>query len=99
MERTIIICNTSSMPVASREHRSTAVTTPSTTADGPDILLLADSTSRAQAMRDERSWRRFPVRRSRLPESRIAEFYERAGSPLGWEDRIGHHRRDGEPRG
>ena len=55
MERTIIICNTSSMPVAAREA---SVYTAVTLAEyyrnmGLDVLLLADSTSRwAQAMRE-----------------------------------------------
>jgi len=55
MERTIIICNTSSMPVASREA---SVYTGVTLAEyyrqmGLDVLLLADSTSRwAQALRE-----------------------------------------------
>ena len=55
MERTIIICNTSSMPVASREA---SVYTSVTLAEyyrqmGLNVLLLADSTSRwAQALRE-----------------------------------------------
>jgi V/A-type H+-transporting ATPase subunit A len=85
MERTIIVCNTSSMPVAAREA---SVYTALSMAEyyrqmGLDILLLADSTSRwAQAMR-ERSGRleeipgeeAFPA----YLESLIAGFYERAG--------------------
>ncbi len=85
MERTIIICNTSSMPVAARES---SVYTAVTLAEhyrqmGLDVLLLADSTSRwAQALR-ERSGRleeipgeeAFPA----YLESVIAAFYERAG--------------------
>ncbi|MDR1858452.1 MAG: V-type ATP synthase subunit A, partial [Treponema sp.] len=55
MERTVIICNTSSMPVAAREA---SVYTAVTLAEyyrqmGLNVLLLADSTSRwAQAMRE-----------------------------------------------
>ena len=55
MERTLIICNTSSMPVAAREA---SVYTAVTIAEyyrqmGLDVLLLADSTSRwAQALRE-----------------------------------------------
>ncbi|MCQ2395274.1 MAG: V-type ATP synthase subunit A, partial [Kiritimatiellae bacterium] len=55
MDRTIIICNTSSMPVASREA---SVYTAVTLAEyyrqmGLNVLVLADSTSRwAQAMRE-----------------------------------------------
>jgi len=85
MERTIIICNTSSMPVAAREA---SVYTAVTLAEyyrqmGLNVLLLADSTSRwAQAMR-EMSGRleeipgeeAFPA----YMESTIANFYERAG--------------------
>ena len=85
MERTVIICNTSSMPVAARES---SVYTGATIAEyyrqmGLDVLLLADSTSRwAQAMRE------ISGRLEEIPgeeaypaylESRIAQFYERAG--------------------
>ena len=55
MDRTVIICNTSSMPVAARES---SVYTAVTLAEyyrqmGLNVLLLADSTSRwAQAMRE-----------------------------------------------
>ncbi|MBD3379736.1 MAG: V-type ATP synthase subunit A [Candidatus Omnitrophica bacterium] len=85
MERTIIICNTSSMPVAARES---SVYTATTLAEyyrqmGLDVLMLADSTSRwAQAMRE------ISGRLEEIPgeeaypaylESRIASFYERAG--------------------
>ena len=85
MERTIIICNTSSMPVAARES---SVYTAATIAEyyrqmGLNVLLLADSTSRwAQAMRE------ISGRLEEIPgeeaypaylESRIAQFYERAG--------------------
>jgi len=85
MERTIIICNTSSMPVSARES---SVYTGVTIAEyyremGLNVLLLADSTSRwAQAMRE------LSGRLEEIPgqeaypaylESRIASFYERAG--------------------
>ena len=85
MERTIIICNTSSMPVAARES---SVYTAATLAEyyrqmGLNVLLLADSTSRwAQAMRE------ISGRLEEIPgeeaypaylESRIASFYERSG--------------------
>ena len=55
MERTIIVCNTSSMPVAAREA---SIYTGITLAEyyrqmGYDVLMIADSTSRwAQAMRE-----------------------------------------------
>ncbi len=85
MDRTIIICNTSSMPVAAREASVyTAVTLGEYYRQmGLDVLMLADSTSRwAQAMRE------LSGRLEEIPgeeafpaylESRIAEFYERAG--------------------
>ncbi|MCB1213761.1 MAG: V-type ATP synthase subunit A, partial [Chlamydiia bacterium] len=86
--RTIIICNTSSMPVAARES---SIYLGMTVAEyyrqmGLDVLLLADSTSRwAQALRE------MSGRLEEIPGdeafpaylgSRIAEFYERAGVTL-----------------
>lgn len=85
MERTIIICNTSSMPVASREA---SVYTAVTLAEyyrqmGLDVLLLADSTSRwAQAMREMSGRLEEIPGEEAFPaylESVIAAFYERAG--------------------
>lgn len=85
MERTIIICNTSSMPVASREA---SVYTAVTLAEyyrqmGLDVLLLADSTSRwAQAMREMSGRLEEIPGEEAFPaylESYIAAFYERAG--------------------
>jgi V/A-type H+-transporting ATPase subunit A len=85
MERTIIICNTSSMPVAAREA---SVYTAVTIAEyyrqmGLDILLLADSTSRwAQAMREMSGRLEEIPGEEAFPaylESVIASFYERAG--------------------
>ncbi len=85
INRTVIICNTSSMPVASREA---SVYMGVTIAEyyrqmGYSTLLLADSTSRwAQAMRE------ISGRLEEIPgeeafpaylSSRIAAFYERAG--------------------
>jgi len=85
MERTIIICNTSNMPVASREA---SVYTAMTIAEyyrqmGIKVLLLADSTSRwAQALREMSN------RLEELPgpdafpmdlPAVIANFYSRAG--------------------
>lgn len=85
MERTIIICNTSSMPVAAREA---SVYTAVTLAEyyrqmALNVLLLADSTSRwAQALRE------ISGRLEEIPgdeafpaylESVIASFYERGG--------------------
>ena len=85
MERTIIICNTSSMPVASREA---SVYTAVTLAEyyrqmGLSILLLADSTSRwAQAMREMSGRLEEIPGEEAFPaylETVIAAFYERAG--------------------
>jgi len=88
MDRTVIICNTSSMPVAAREA---SVYTAATIASyyrqmGLNVLLLADSTSRwAQALRE------LSGRLEEIPgeeafpaylESLIANFYERAGRVL-----------------
>ena len=85
MERTIIICNTSSMPVASREASVyTAVTLGEYYRQmGLDVLLLADSTSRwAQAMREMSGRLEEIPGEEAFPaylESSIASFYERAG--------------------
>lgn len=85
MERTIIVCNTSNMPVASREA---SVYTGMTIAEyyramGLKVLILADSTSRwAQAMRE------ISNRMEELPgpdafpmdlTATVANFYSRAG--------------------
>lgn len=84
MERTMIVCNTSAMPVATREA---SIYTAATLAEyyrqmGLHVLLLADSTSRwAQALREVSG------RLEEIPgdeafpanlESLIASFYERA---------------------
>ena len=85
MERTIIICNTSSMPVAAREA---SVYTGVTLAEyyrqmGLNVLLLADSTSRwAQALREMSGRLEEIPGEEAFPaylESYIAAFYERAG--------------------
>lgn len=85
MDRTVIICNTSSMPVAARES---SVYTAATIAEyyrqmGLHVLLLADSTSRwAQAMREMSGRLEEIPGEEAFPaylESRIASFYERAG--------------------
>jgi V/A-type H+/Na+-transporting ATPase subunit A len=86
MERTIIICNTSSMPVAAREASIyTAVTLGEYYRQmGLDVLLLADSTSRwAQALREMSGRLEEIPGEEAFPaylQSRIAEFYERAGA-------------------
>ena len=88
MERTIIICNTSSMPVAAREASCyTAVTLAEYYRQmGLDVLLLADSTSRwAQAMREMSGRLEEIPGEEAFPaylESTIAAFYERAGKVL-----------------
>ncbi len=85
MERTIIICNTSSMPVAAREASCyTAVTLAEYYRQmGLDVLLLADSTSRwAQAMREMSGRLEEMPGEEGYPAylgSRLAQFYERAG--------------------
>mgnify|MGYP003797895637 CR=1 FL=1 len=85
IDRTVIICNTSSMPVAARES---SVYTAVTIAEyyrqmGLNVLLLADSTSRwAQAMREMSGRLEEIPGEEAFPaylESRIASFYERAG--------------------
>jgi len=85
MERTVIIANTSNMPVAAREASIyTAITVAEYFRDqGLHVALMADSTSRwAEALREVSG------RLGELPgeagypaylSSRIAQFYERAG--------------------
>jgi V/A-type H+-transporting ATPase subunit A len=86
IERTVIICNTSSMPVAAREASIyTAVTIGEYYRQmGLDVLLLADSTSRwAQALREMSGRLEEIPGEEAFPaylQSRIAEFYERAGA-------------------
>ncbi len=85
MERTIMIANTSNMPVAAREASVyTGITIAEYFRDmGYDVALMADSTSRwAEAMRE------ISGRLEEMPGEegypaylgrRVAEFYERAG--------------------
>ncbi len=94
INRTVLIANTSNMPVAAREASIyTGVTIAEYFRDmGLDVALMADSTSRwAEAMRE------ISARLEEMPgergypaylASRLAEFYERAGrvEPLGPED-------------
>ncbi len=97
MERTIIIANTSNMPVAAREA---SIYTGMTIAEyfrdmGYSVALMADSSSRwAEALRE------ISGRMEEMPgeegypaylASRLAEFYERAGKVecLGSDRRIG----------
>ena len=85
MNRTVIICNTSSMPVAAREA---SIYLGATIAEyyrqqGLDVLLLADSTSRwAQAMREMSGRLEEIPGEEAFPAylaSRISAFYERSG--------------------
>jgi V/A-type H+-transporting ATPase subunit A len=84
MERTVIICNTSSMPVGAREASIyTAITLGEYYRQmGLDVLILADSTSRwAQALREMSGRLEEIPGEEAFPaylQSRIAEFYERA---------------------
>jgi len=94
INRTVLIANTSNMPVAAREASIyTGVTIAEYFRDqGLDVALMADSTSRwAEAMRE------VSARLEEMPgergypaylSSRLAEFYERAGrvTPLGPEN-------------
>ena len=95
IDRTVIICNTSSMPVAARES---SVYTAVTIAEyyrqmGLHVLLLADSTSRwAQAMREMSGRLEEIPGEEAFPaylESRIASFYERAGIVRLYDGNIG----------
>ena len=97
MERTVLIANTSNMPVAAREASIyVAVTIAEYFRDqGYDVALMADSTSRwAEALREISS------RLGQLPSeegypaylgSRLAQFYERGGrvKTLGSEEKLG----------
>ncbi|MCS7384613.1 MAG: V-type ATP synthase subunit A [archaeon GB-1867-097] len=97
MERTVLIANTSNMPVSAREASIyMGITIAEYYRDmGYDVALMADSTSRwAEALR-EISGRlgEMPVERgfpAYLPD-RIAEFYERAGRVIA----LGKPRREG----
>ena len=97
MERTVLIANTSNMPVAAREASVyTGITIAEYFRDmGYDVAVMADSTSRwAEAMRE------MSGRLEEMPgeegypaylPSRIAEFYERSGRAIcsGSEERTG----------
>lgn len=95
MERTVIICNTSSMPVAARES---SIYLGVTIAEyyrqmGLNVLLLADSTSRwAQALREMSGRLEEIPGEEAFPAylaSRIASFYERAGAVKVGESKVG----------
>ncbi|PIU21675.1 MAG: ATP synthase subunit A [Candidatus Diapherotrites archaeon CG08_land_8_20_14_0_20_34_12] len=97
MERTVLIANTSNMPVAAREASIyTGITIAEYYRDqGYDVSLMADSTSRwAEAMREISSRLEEMPGEEGYPAylaSRLAEFYERAGriKCLGKEERLG----------
>jgi V/A-type H+-transporting ATPase subunit A len=97
MERTILVANTSNMPVSAREASIyTGITLAEYYRDmGYAVALMADSTSRwAEALREVSGrLEEMPAEEgfpSYLP-SRLAEFYERTGvvETLGPEKRIG----------
>jgi V/A-type H+-transporting ATPase subunit A len=97
MERTILIANTSNMPVSAREASIyTGITIAEYYRDmGYAVALMADSTSRwAEALREVSGrLEEMPAEEgfpSYLP-SRLAEFYERTGvvESLGEEKRVG----------
>lgn len=97
MERTLLVANTSNMPVAAREASIyTGITLAEYFRDqGYNVALMADSTSRwAEALRE------ISGRLEEMPGeegypaylgSRLADFYERAGrvQTLGTDDRVG----------
>jgi V/A-type H+/Na+-transporting ATPase subunit A len=97
IERTIIIANTSNMPVAAREASIyTGVTLGEYFRDqGYDVALLADSTSRwGEALREVSSRLEEMPGEEGYPAylpSRLAEFYERSGAvvALGRDERRG----------
>jgi V/A-type H+-transporting ATPase subunit A len=97
MERTVLVANTSNMPVAAREASIyTGVTMAEYYRDmGLDVVLVADSTSRwAEALREMSGRLEEMPAEEGYPSylaSRLAEFYERAGrvKALGSPDRTG----------
>jgi V/A-type H+-transporting ATPase subunit A len=97
MERTVLVANTSNMPVAAREASIyTGVTMAEYYRDmGMDVVLVADSTSRwAEALREMSGRLEEMPAEEGYPSylaSRLAEFYERAGRvrALGSPDRSG----------
>jgi len=97
MERTILVANTSNMPVAAREASIyTGVTMAEYWRDqGYRVALMADSTSRwAEALREISSrLEEMPAEEGYPPylSARLAAFYERAGRAicLGQDERVG----------
>ncbi len=97
MKRTVLIANTSDMPVAAREASIyTGITIAEYYRDmGYSVAIMADSTSRwAEALREMSGRLQEMPGEEGYPaylSSRLAEFYERAGTVklLGSEDRVG----------
>ncbi|WP_164850196.1 V-type ATP synthase subunit A [Clostridium prolinivorans] len=97
MKRTVLIANTSNMPVAAREASIyTGITIAEYFRDmGYSVAIMADSTSRwAEALREMSGRLEEMPGEEGYPAylgSRLAEFYERAGKVvcLGSEDRVG----------
>lgn len=97
MKRTVLIANTSDMPVAAREASIyTGITIAEYYRDmGYSVAIMADSTSRwAEALREMSGRLQEMPGEEGYPaylSSRLAEFYERAGSVkiLGSADRTG----------
>ncbi len=97
MDRTVLVANTSNMPVAAREASIyTGVTIAEYYRDmGMDVVLVADSTSRwAEALREMSGRLEEMPAEEGYPSylaSRLAEFYERAGRvrAMGSPDRDG----------
>jgi V/A-type H+/Na+-transporting ATPase subunit A len=89
MDRTVLIANTSNMPVAAREASCyTGITIAEYYRDmGYDVALMADSTSRwAEAMREISSRLEEMPGEEGYPAylaARLSEFYERAGRTIG----------------
>ena len=95
MERTILIANTSNMPVAAREvSLYSGITLAEYYRDmGLDVAIMADSTSRwAEALRElSGRMEEMPAEEgfpAYLP-TRLAEFYERAGKVTTFENQQG----------
>ncbi len=90
MNRTVLIANTSNMPVAAREASVyTGITIAEYYRDmGYDVALMADSTSRwAEAMREISSRLEEMPGEEGYPaylSTRLAQFYERSGRVLPW---------------
>ncbi len=97
MKRTVLIANTSDMPVAAREASIyTGITIAEYFRDmGYNVAIMADSTSRwAEALREMSGRLEEMPGEEGYPAylgSRLAEFYERAGivKLLGSDDRVG----------